>query len=110
MQNHINVLVGGAENCTIGNFNAQRVPIQIPTLDAEGNSTTTTIWVIGNQLPANCVAFYADPLSGVDDGDRPMYVGTPEQGGYWATSKDYPAAFADYTRQLEAQKNSLGWQ
>lgn len=99
MHHLTNALVSGSGQCDIASLNSQR------TLTA--NAYGEWISVISNQMPAACVAFYADPIiaAGMGNEGHPAYVGTPEQGGYWVSAKDYPAAQADYNRQLDAWKN-----
>lgn len=94
-----NALLNGSGQCDIATLNNTQILI---------SGANGTQQVISNQFSSACSAFYANSIiaASYGDADKPVYVGTPEHGGYWVAQKDYPAALADYNRQLDARQNT----
>lgn len=70
--------------------------------------------VTSNKMPSYCSAYHGHGYTDFGD-SRPMYVGTPADGGYWTEAKDYDQELVKYEQGLakrrEAQerlRNRLG--
>lgn len=97
MQRLTSALVSGSGQCSVATLNSMQLSFSSVFGDQTG---------ISNQLPPTCSAYYANPLISASYGeDKPVYVGTPDKGGYWVSQKDYPAALADYNRLLQQQRS-----
>lgn len=58
---------------------------------------------ISNSMPGYCSAYYNNPY--IQGGiSRPVYVGTPQTGGFWTDPTDLQAAQAQYQAKLEAMQ------
>ncbi|CAI10549.1 TrbM protein of DNA transfer system (plasmid) [Aromatoleum aromaticum EbN1] len=63
---------------------------------------------IGNRMPDYCMAYTAHAYTDFSQ-TKPMYVGMPENGGYWVEAKDYERALAEYNARLEAEHRNYWW-
>ncbi|MGL0788766.1 TrbM/KikA/MpfK family conjugal transfer protein, partial [Xanthomonas translucens] len=80
--------------------------------DAQSLNSTMLVWMggddgrtyISNQMPDFCAAYtghaYTDFTS---SGTLPLYVGTPERGGYWVEARDYDRALAEYNERIRRE-------
>jgi hypothetical protein len=86
-------IASGAGYCDAASLNS--------ILNAPIDSDGTTFQILNN-MPANCQAYYTASYTNFS-GAAPMYVGTPNTGGYWVDAKDYPAALQAYN-EAQAEK------
>lgn len=59
--------------------------------------------IINNKRPGYCSIYSSHEYTAFDD-DLPVYVGTPNEGGYWVEVKDYERELAKYEKELAERK------
>lgn len=94
MQTLVNAMSQGAGRCDAAALNSS-----LRVWYGEGES------YIGNQMPAYCAAYTGHAYTYFVD-VLPMYVGTPERGGYWVEAQDYQTALAQYNERIRREN---GW-
>ena len=85
MRSLVAAMAQGAGRCDAASLNA--------VLISEGFDGCRTI---SDQLPDYCRAYLGNPLL---NQAAPVYIGTPDQGGFWADAPDQPAAVERYRQQ-----------
>lgn len=75
----VDALTSGAGLCDLESLNK---PITTGVTDASDGVT-----YVSNVMPAQCEAYYGNAMISVS---KPIYVGTPEQGGHWVASESNP--------------------
>jgi hypothetical protein len=88
----IGTIVASAGNCDAQGLNA--------TLRQSGFQEDAQP-TISNSMPQVCQDFMR--LQGLSDSDKPKYVGTPENGGYWVEAAAYDQALKQYQAKLAEQ-------
>lgn len=84
--------------------------------DAASLNSTLYMWAggidsevqISNRLPEYCAAYTSHAYTDFN-ATKPIYVGTPEKGGYWVEAKEYERAQAEYNARLEAERRDYWW-
>jgi hypothetical protein len=84
--------------------------------DATSRNSTLQMWTggdggeiyISNMMPDYCAAYTGHAYTDFSQ-TKPMYVGTPEKGGYWIGAKDYERDLAEYNARLEAERRKYRW-
>lgn len=61
---------------------------------------------VSNTLPGYCSAYLNNPLTRLSD-VTPKYVGTPENGGFWADPDNYAAALAQYQKEQQEKQDQM---
>ncbi len=112
MQQLTNVLLASADQCGVNQLNAQHTKIYRTRRLPDGETIREFMVVINNQMPANCAAYYANPIIAGNVSEKPYFIGTPEFNGYWVTAQVYEAALADYNGKLSVYKveSARRWQ
>ncbi len=60
---------------------------------------------ISNRMPDYCAVYTGHAYTDFESsGTMPRYVGTQENGGFWAEAKDYERALAEYNTRLEVER------
>jgi hypothetical protein len=93
MKKLTNALVNGAGRCDAESLNSSL------TFNTGGDSGSTSI---SNTLPGYCEVMFAHGYTDLTS-ERPMYVGTPERGGFWVKADDYPAVLDSYNKRIKAE-------
>lgn len=99
-------LARGAGQCDAATLNATLR--QTIGLGGDAGSSGTRI---SNVMPTYCSAYILNTYTNLKD-DMPLYVGKPDEDGFWADPKNYPAALARYEREQAAKKaarENTGW-
>jgi hypothetical protein len=103
MESLVNAIANNAGYCDIAGLNLTNL---IPS-NCEG------IYYVSNRLPSHCAMLYQHPFTGyaADPANHmPMYVGTPEQGGFWVAPQDYAAALQNYNATNNTSSSRLLFQ
>lgn len=99
-------LARGAGQCDAATLNATLR--QTIGLGGDAGSSGTRI---SNVMPTYCSAYILNTYTNLKD-DMPLYVGKPDEDGFWIDPKNYPAALARYEREQAAKKaarENTGW-
>ncbi|KAG0740128.1 hypothetical protein G6F65_019610 [Rhizopus arrhizus] len=59
--------------------------------------------IVSNKRPSYCSVYESHEYTAFD-GELPRYVGTPQDGGYWAEAKDFERELAKYEKELAERK------
>ncbi|MBB1597478.1 TrbM/KikA/MpfK family conjugal transfer protein [Achromobacter sp. UMC46] len=59
--------------------------------------------IISNKRPGYCNVYASHEYTAFDDG-LPLYVGTPDEGGFWVEPRDYERELAKYEKELAERK------
>jgi len=64
---------------------------------------------IGNQLPGYCQAMFGTPYTADLAAAAPVYIGTPQDHGYWVEPENYERELRRYEEQLERDKQQMDY-
>lgn len=92
MKELLNALVNGSGRCDAASFNAVGT--------GYGGDDSRTF--VSNAMPSYCTTLYANKYVKQSD-TLPVYVGTPQDGGYWVEASRYPQALVDYNARISAR-------
>ncbi len=108
MPSLINDIANGAGRCDTDYLNRYLARQEMKTVctgDWAGDCQNVQITVISNVKPAWCKNYESNALTDIQGA---QYVGTPEEGGYWASNQAFAAEQAKWAAAqeaaLEAQK------
>lgn len=99
MTNLATAIVNGSAGCDAATLNRTLVRTTGQGGDA-GNFTT----YIDNNMPAYCQDYASNPYIQQGGADLPVYVGTPDTGGFWTDRANLQAAQAQYQAKLAAMQ------
>lgn len=99
MTNLAVAIVNGSAGCDATTLNRTLTQIEGQGGDA-GNFTT----VIGNNMPGYCQDYASNPYIQQGGTSLPVYVGTPDTGGFWTDPANLQAAQAQYEANLAAMQ------
>ncbi|SAI73182.1 conjugal transfer protein TrbM [Bordetella ansorpii] len=89
-------LVDGAGRCDAVSLNA-----------ALGYTTDTGRRYVTDKMPTYCQTMYSTPYTADLAASAPIYIGTPQDGGYWVERADYESELRKYQEQLERAKQEM---
>lgn len=89
----VDVIVDSAGRCDAVALNRNKIDIG---WDEE------SIMVIDNRMPQVCYDYYDHTYTA--DNELPMYVGTPEQDGFWCEAADYETEYAAWEYRQEQKR------
>lgn len=87
-------IVDGAGRCDAKSLNTNKTSVY-----KDGKY----INVIDNRIPSYCTNYFNHKYTDFS-GDVPVYVGTPEEEGFWVEPTDYETALAEYNRKQEEKR------
>ncbi|WP_196801335.1 TrbM/KikA/MpfK family conjugal transfer protein [Bordetella sp. FB-8] len=99
MTNLAVAIVNGSAGCDAATLNRTLFRTTGQGGDA-GNFTT----YIDNNMPAYCQDYASNPYIQQGGADLPVYVGTPDTGGFWTDRANLQAAQAQYQAKLAAMQ------
>ncbi len=100
MQALIHILSEGTGRCDAETINLiDRV--WMPWIDENG--VLQGKFVISNRMPIYCQAYYGHQYTDLDD-KTPIYVGLPEEDGFWVEPENYEEALEKYNREQEEKR------
>ena len=83
-------LASGAGNCSVEELNQKRVSV--------ATNSYYSAYGISNAAPDSCSILYGHEYTDIE---HPVYIGTPELGGYWAAPEEAEEAQVAYAVRLE---------
>lgn len=89
MQALVAAIASGAGNCDVNSLNRYH---RIFTFGSGTNKLQ-----ISNKMPSYCTAYYTNALTDLAS-VKPVYVGTPDNDGFWTTPDKYAADLATYNK------------
>lgn len=88
-----NALANGSGRCDVASFNAM-----VSGYDNSDDNRT----YISNVMPAYCTTLFSNKYVKLAD-TLPVYVGNPQDGGFWVEPAQYNQGLADYNASIAAR-------
>jgi hypothetical protein len=92
MSGLVDAIANGAGRCDASSLNTE--------LMLWTNSDSSTVY-IDNKMPDYCSSYMNNSMTDLQ-GQMPIYIGTPDQGGFWSSRADYAANLQRYQEQQAA--------
>lgn len=100
MTSLVTAIANGAGRCDANSLNTEAAE-SVNVTDSNGNAWT--ISEVSSTAPDYCSALFTNPLTDYNT-SGPVYIGTPDNGGFWVDGTDVAAGKAKYA----AEQTALG--
>ena len=103
MRSLVDAISRGAGNCDAASINI----INRRTVWSGWDEDRKTY--ISSTMPSYCTAYYQHEYTDLKSA-KPMYVGTPDRGGYWVEAEKYQEAYRQYKIRIDREDKAKAQQ